>query len=153
VSEKAVVRLTSDNISSKANDVVSILRNYSRKTPCARDELAEQAGLTVGQVSTVIKYMRRCCEKDLEKYIPYYPISSKHGYFFASKWEDFAPCYATLEMWMTSIARKIKPMRDKMIKAGVDWHKYIPDATKEDYENWLENIPEQNKDTSWFLDE
>ena len=151
---KAVFRLTSDNIAQKANEIVSILRTHSPADPCSCPVLMEGTGLTKGQVSTVIKYMRRCAEKDLEKYIPYYPISSKRGYYLPTKWDDFARCYATLEMWIASLTRTIRPMRTKMIKEGVDWRKYIIlSENPEEYSSWLEDIPEQNKETSWFLDQ
>ena len=149
---KTFFSLNSDNIGGKANEIVTVLRNYSRDNPCPRAKLAEETSLTTGQVSTVVKYMRRCSEKDLDKFIPYYPISSKKGYFLPSNWEDFAPCYATLEMWIASMTRTIRPMRDKMIAAGVNWRQLIPEGDGEDYYNWLEDVPEQNKDTSWFLD-
>lgn len=148
----AIFIIDSDNIKVKANEIVTVLRNYSRDKPRPRAELAKATKLTIGQVSRVIKYMRRCSEKDINRFIPYYPISSKRGYFLPARWEDFAPCYATLEMWIASMTRTIRPMRDKMIESGINWRKYIPDKEGEDYASWLEEIPEQNKDTSWFLD-
>ena len=39
-----------------------------------------------------------------------------------------------------------------MVKDGVDWTQYKQDD--EDYSgNYLDEIPETNKDTSWFRDE
>ena len=150
---KSVYVLNSGNIGKATNTTAQILRNYSKDNPCPKQLLAESTGYTVGQVSTIIKYMRRCSEENLEKYIRFYPVSSKRGYFFAESFEDFAPCYATLEKWLASLKRTIEPMRRKMEMEGIDWKAYLPAGEGENIENYLENVEETNKDTSWFLDD
>jgi hypothetical protein len=88
----------------------------------------------------------------LDKFIPFYPVSSKKGYFLPSNSQDFIECYITLEAWVHSLEKTITPMRLKMVKDGVDWTQYKQD--EEDYSgNYLDEIPETNKDTSWFMDE
>jgi hypothetical protein len=153
---KKMFRLDNPDImKQKANDVVSLLKHYTSADPCPADKLAEDSGLTKGQLARVIKYMRRCSESDLERYIAYYPISSKKGYFLPKQWDDFAPCFATLNAWVMSLQRTIEPMKQKMELAGVDWRKYMTAKYCGEYsdelDNWLDSIPEQNKDTSWFL--
>ena len=149
---KTVYILNSSNIGKAANSIAVILKNHTKEDPCPREKLAEDTNLTTGQISTVIKYMRRCSERDLERFIRYYPISSKKGYYLPASFEDFAPCYATLEKWLASLKRTIEPMRKKMEEEGIDWREYLPGDEAEEIENYLDKISETNKDTSWFLD-
>ena len=149
---KTPFTLTPSNIASKANEIVFVLRTHSKDEPCPADVLCEATQLTKGQLSTVIKYMRRCSCENLDKFIPFYPVSSKKGYFLPSNSQDFIECYITLEAWVHSLEKTITPMRLKMVKDGVDWTQYKND--NEDYSgNYLNEILETNKDTSWFMDE
>ena len=143
--------LTSTNISQKANEVVLILRKYNKANPCPMAVLQEETGLTKGQISTVIKYMRRCSSDNLDRFIPYYPISSKKGYFLPSCSQDFIDCYITLALWTCSLVKTIAPMEAKMARDGIDWHDYLPEERQYDI-NYLDEIPEVNKDTAWFMD-
>lgn len=148
---KTPYTLTSKNIGKKANQVVSILRRYDKENPCPANVLQEESGLTKGQVSTVIKYMRRCSSDNLDRYIPYYPISSKKGYFLPSCSQDFVDCYITLALWTCSLVKTIAPMKAKMARDGIDWRDYLPKEREYDI-NYLDEIPETNKDTAWFMD-
>lgn len=151
-------RLTSENIGPKAREVALLLRTHFKDNPIPSLELAEQAHLTKGQLSSVIKYMRRCSHVDLETYIAYFPISSKKGYFYPQKWEDFAPYFYTQVSWANSILKTCAPVEEKMRKEGVDVGKYIKEAQAVrmdefgEYNYLLDDIEEINKDTSWFLD-
>ena len=155
---KDIYELTSENIGRAANECARIISLYSADEPCPRVKLSEETQLTSGQISTVIKYMRRCSEKDLERYIRFYPISCKRGYFFAKSFTEFAPCFVTLTKWHESLKRTIEPMRTKMEKEGIDWRAWIPEKDEETFLNYLQNegasgIDEMNKHTSWFMEE
>ena len=145
--------LDSITIRPLANKVVTILRRYDNDNPCPTQTIKEQTGMTDGQVRKVIKYMRRCSEQDLDRYIPYYPISSKHGYFLPSSWDDFVKCYITLQSWANSLDRTIKPMRRKREREGVDWKSQIEDERHEFDGTYFEELDEINKDTAWYLEE
>lgn len=149
---KNVYVLDSITIRPKANEVVSILRNYSKDNPCPSAKIAEETGLTKGQVSKTIKYMRRCSEQNLDRYIAFYPISSKKGYFFPHSWDDFIECYITLQSWANSLDRTIKPMRKKMEKEGINWKSYIDEEHHEFEGTYFDELDEINKDTAWYLD-
>ena len=145
-------RLTTANIKDFSNKVVGILRNATAPVPKAK--LAEDLELSVGQLSTIIKYMRRCSLEDLEHYIAYYPISSKRGYSLPRNFRDFLPCYYTLYCWSESIKKTIRPMEIKMSQEGIDVMEYAQTA-KDNYEfqeNYLRDLDEINKTTSWFLE-
>ena len=146
-------KITSKNIGEAARDCAYIIRKHSKEDPCPREALAEEVNLTTGQLSTVIKYMRRCSENNLEKYIRFYPISSTRGYFFPKSFEDFAPYYATLAQWASSIVRTIKPTEKAMISVGINWEDYLPKNNPKEVTNYLEDIPEINKHTAWFYEE
>lgn len=147
--------LDSKTMPKKANEVVSVLKDHSGKNPCLGAVLAGKVGLTKPQLARVIKYMRNCSLADLDNFIAYYPISTKKGYFLPERWSDFAPCYVTLEAWISSLSKSIAPMRKKMTQEGIDWKEEVEAKRQEkkDYDNWLDDIPEMNKDTSWFLDD
>jgi hypothetical protein len=147
------VRLTTANIKDFANKMVSILRGA--EAPVSKAQLSEDLGLTIGQLSTVIKYMRRCSLEDLERYIAYYPISSRKGYSLPKNFRDFLPCYYTLYCWSESLKKTIEPMKIKMDKEGIDVLDYAL-SVKDDYEfheNYLRDLDEMNKTTSWFLEQ
>lgn len=148
---RAAYVLNSSNYGQAARTLSHIIMKHDRDNPCPREKLEEDTGYTKGQISSIIKYMRRCSEKDLELYIRWYPISSKKGYFFPKVWNDFAPCYATLEKWLASLKRTIEPMREKMLREGIDWRDYLPKDEDEDIENYLADIPEMGK-SSWFYE-
>lgn len=151
--DKIPFRLTSDTIGKAANQCALIIREGSKEKPVSTNELIEVTGFTKGQISTIIKYMRRSSEQNISKYIRFYPVSSKKGYFFAKNFEEFGPCYATLEKWAASLHRTIQPMREKMQQEGIDWRQFLP--KEEDMQivhNYLDDVAETNKDTSWFLD-
>lgn len=145
--------LDSITIRPKANEIVSILRNHNSAAPCSTAELIDKTGLTKGQVAKTIKYMRRCSEEDLFKFIPYYPISSKKGYYFPAKWDDFVDCYITLQSWANSLDRTIKPMRKIMDATGVDWRSRIDEEKHEFEGTYFDDLDEINKDTAWYLEE
>lgn len=130
--------------------VASLLLGHSKKNPYPRSLLAEDANLTVGQLSRVIKYMRRKSEDNPDVFLKYYPLSSKKGYFLAVDYNDFAKPFATLYQWYRSVRRTIEPLRKKMDSLGIDWKKYLNCDGKK-AEN--DDIEEINGDTSWFLDE
>lgn len=144
-----------DAYKKKANAIISVLRTCDREHPIPRVKLAEAVDLTTGQLSSVIKYMRRCSETDLERYIAYYPISTKKGYFLPGDWHDFMAYYCTFFCWYTSIQRTIEPVRQKMIKEGIDYNALLRSngIPADQYENYLDTIDEQNKDTVWFFEE
>lgn len=147
----AKVRLNTANIKEYANKIVTILKDSEK--PVTKAKLAEEIGLTEGQLSQVIKYMRRCAEMDLERFIPYYPISSKKGYSLPHEYKDFLPCFYTLYMWSKSLERTIEPMKQKMQKEGIDILEYA--NSKDNFEfcdNFLHDLEEINKHTSWFLE-
>lgn len=148
----AKTRLTSTNIKEYANRFIYMLR--SEDGPLAKDEAAEQLNLTAGQMSALVKYMRRCSLADMERYIRYYPISSKKGYTLPKAWEDFLPCFSTLYQWAGSILKTIEPMREKMEKEGINIAEYLKNAGADDLEdtdNYLEGM-RIDKDTSWFYE-
>ena len=151
-------RLTSLNIGTKAREVALILRTHFKDNPISSIKLAEQTSLTRGQLSRVVKYMRRCSLSDLETFIAYYPISSKKGYYYPQSWEDFAPCYFTMVSWASSILKTCAPMEEKMRKENIDIAEHIKEAQANkmdefnEYNYLLDDIEEINKDTSWFLD-
>ena len=151
MSERTPFRLTEEIKNKKANDIVAILRQYSKDNPCPTEVLMDELQLSKGQISTVIKHMRRSSCNNLDRYINYYPISSKRGYFLPSDSSDFVDCYITLALWICSLAKTIKPMEEQMIKKGINWREYIPQDREDDI-NYLDEIPEMNKDTSWFMD-
>ncbi len=153
---KNIYVLKSTNINEAARKCALVIRDYSSDNPCPSKQLAEETQFTDGQIRRIIKYMRRCSEEDLEKYIKYYPISSKKGYYFPESWEQFAPCFVTLTKWHESLRRTIEPMRRKMDEEGIDWTNWIPETDTEQFINYLEEleneIPEINKHTSWFYE-
>jgi len=146
------IRLTTDNIKRYSNKVVDILKTSTG--PVSKAQLCEDLGLSIGQLSTIIKYMRRCSLEDLERYIPYYPISCKRGYTLPRNYRDFLPCYYTLYNWSESLKKTIKPMELKMIQEGIDICAYA-ESVRDDHsfqENYLSDLDEINKTTSWFLE-
>ena len=145
--------LTSKTIGKAANECAMLIKEYSKENPISTDALVENTNFTKGQISTIIKYMRRCSENDLERYIKWYPISSKKGYYFPKSFEEFAPCYATLEKWCASLHRTIEPMRRKMQQEGINWKDYLPEEDSEIVDNYLDEIEEMTKDRAWFYDE
>ena len=145
------MRLTSDEMPNVANTVAALLKNSTKDTPYSRDLLAKNAGLSVGQLSTVIKYMRRCSEENLEKFIKWYPLSCKRGYYLAESWSDLLPCFITLFQWSESLKRTIEPMRIKMDKEGIDWRSLL--FTDMPWDEDDDTVEEINKDTAWFLDD
>lgn len=145
------MRLTSDEMPNVANTVAALLKNSTKDTPYPRDLLAKNAGLSVGQLSTVIKYMRRCSEENLEKFIKWYPLSCKRGYYLAESWSDLLPCFITLFQWSESLKRTIEPMRIKMDKEGIDWRSLL--FTDMPWNEDDDTVEEINKDTAWFLDD
>lgn len=149
---KTTYTLDSITIKPKANELVYILRHHTKSDPCTTAMLMEKTGMTEGQIRKVIQYMRRCSEHDLDKYIPYYPISTKKGYYLPSKWSDFVECYITLQSWANSLNRTVQPMKKKMIKEGVDWRDYIKE-THEFEGSYFDELDEINKDTAWYLEE
>lgn len=156
MADACVFRLTDSNIKEKANQIVLILQDYSKKSPCNKKILVEETSLTTGQISRVIKYMRRCSEKDFSRFIKYYPISSKKGYFLPKSWDDFLDCYISLSSWCESLTRTIQPMKNQLEIAGYDQItiEKIKEAYKNnDIDNYLEDIPEMNKNSSWFTEE
>ena len=152
MSERTPYRLCGKKLVQKANDVVTVLRRYAKDNPCPTEVLMDELNLSKGQVSRVIKYMRRCSSENLDKYIPFYPISSKKGYFLPHDAKDFIECYITLALWTCSLVKTIQPMEAQMIKKGIDWHDYLPQDREDDI-NYLDEIPEMNKDTSWFMND
>lgn len=143
------MRLTSDFMPDVANKVAALLRNSTKDNPYPSEQLAEDSGLTTGQLHTIIKYMRRCSEEDLEKFIRWYPLSCKRGYYLAESWNDLLPCFVTLYQWSESLKRTIEPMRIKMDQEGIDWRSSLFTDLPEDDGT----IEEMNKDTAWFLDD
>lgn len=146
-------KLDSISIRDYANKFVRILR--CADGPISRDDATMLLDLSSGQVSTLVKYMRRCALQDLERYIPYYPISSKQGYTLPHNYKDFLPCFATLYLWSHSLITTIEPMREKMEKEGIDIAAYIHDklvSNSKESDNYLVEIPEMNADSSWFFD-
>ena len=150
---KTIFVLTSGTIGKAANECALIIKQHSKENPVSTAELVEKTQYTEGQISTIIKYMRRCSEKDLSRYIKWYPISSKKGYFFPKTFDEFAPCYATLEKWCASLHRTIAPMREKMEQEGINWKNYLPDEEQDIMENYLDEMEEMTKDKAWFYDE
>lgn len=152
----AVKKITSLNINEYANLTFHALKSA---TPNAvpRKKLADDLGLTPGQLSTVIKYMRRRSEENLDRYIPYYPISSKKGYRLPTSYSDFLPYYSTMYLWAKSILRTIDPAREKMERCGIDISAYFREEHNEEFDgelhNYLDDIKEMNGDTSWFFEE
>lgn len=149
---KTTYVLNSITIRPKANEIVSVLRNYTKAHPCPMATIKEKTGLTDGQVHKVIKYMRRCSEKNFDKFIPYYPISTKKGYYLPAKWSDFVDCYITLQSWANSLNRTVQPMRIKMEKEGIDWIERVKE-THEFEGSYLDELDEINKNTAWYLEE
>lgn len=148
--------LTDENIGKKANEIATILRSFSKESPCSKQVLVEMTSLTTGQVSRVIKYMRRCSEQDFSRFIRFYPVSSKKGYFLPKSWGDFLDCYISLSSWCESLTRTIQPMKQQLELEGYDWEvieRLKANCKKDDIDNYLESIPEMNKDSSWFADE
>ena len=144
-------QLTSKNIGGYARDFVLLMRDYG-DAPVPKKDVCEKLDLTVGQVSSLVKYMRRCAEKDLERFIPYYPISSKQGYKLPHTYRDFLPCFTTLYLWCISLARTIEPMKEKMEREGINVGEYIRETQCDFQDNYIEDLLEMNADTSWFLD-
>ena len=141
----SITRLNSDNIKDYANKVVAILKNAEE--PISKPALSERLGLTPGQVSSVIKYIRRCAEDDFYKYIPYYPISSKRGYSFMRKPNDFLPCYLTLYEWSESVQRTIGPMGRYLEDNGVNIAAELEARRNDpDYDNYLNGVPDMAED-------
>jgi len=154
------VRLDSTNIKEYANRTVTLLRKEA-PNPIPKAKLCKDLGLTIGQGSTLIKYMRRCSLNNFERFIPYYPISSKKGYTLPQSFEDFLPCFATLYLWTKSLSTTIFPMKQKLDELGVDIAKYIKSKGRTDEEdleysdienNYLNDFEEINGDTSWFFE-
>lgn len=147
-----IVRLNSENIKQFSNRFCRILLDATEPVP--KQQISDELGLTIGQMSAVVKYMRRCAESNLERYIKYYPISSKQGYKLPRSWEDFLPCFATLYCWANSIMRTIEPMREKMEKEGIDIAEYMKENGKisDLTDNYLEGMV-IDKDTAWFFEE
>lgn len=146
------VRLNSNNIKDYANKFVYILRDET--SPIPKEKASEELGLTLGQMSALVKYMRRCSLSDM-RYIRYYPISSKKGYTLPREWKDFLPCFATLYQWAGSILKTIEPMREKMESEGINITQYMMLMGADDLEaadNYLEGM-KIDKDTSWFYEE
>lgn len=151
---KTIYTITSKNIGNAAAKVAMTIKGHTKDMPITRTDLVNETKFTSGQLSTIIKYMRRCALNDLERYIKWYPISCKKGYYFAEEWEDFLPCYSTLIQWVTSLNTSIAPMKQKMEKEGIDWRDYIKqNSNNESLINYLDEIPEINGDTSWFYEE
>ena len=148
----AIIQLTNKNIGEYARKFIYLMRD-SNGEPVSKKVVCENLELTVGQVSSLVKYMRRCAENDLERFIPYYPISSKKGYTLPHSYMDFLPCFTTLFLWANSLARTIDPMKRKMRKEGIDIEEYIKETKRELPENYLEDLVEMNADTSWFIEE
>lgn len=141
----SVTRLNSDTIRDYANKVVKILRMSD--APVSKQSLCEQLGLTTGQVSSVMKYMRRCAEQDFYRFIPFYPISSKSGYSFMKKPNDFLPCFLTLEEWSGSVRRTIAPMRRYLEENGVNIEAELEFRRNDpDYGNYLNDVPDMAED-------
>ena len=149
---KVKVRLDSENIKQFSKQFCMML--MSSPDPIPKQKISEDLGLTSGQMSAVVKYMRRCSEANLEKYIRYYPISSKHGYTLPKSWEDFLPCFSTLYCWANSIMRTIDPMREKMEKEGIDIAEYMKQQGKVSdlTDKYLEGMV-IDQETSWFYEE
>ena len=147
----AVVQLTNKNLNDYARQFSMLLQEYGG-SPIAKKTVCEKLGLTTGQVSTLVKYMRRCSEEDLERYIYYYPISSKQGYKLPRNTREFLPCFTTLYLWSKSLERTIEPMKRKMLRDGIDIDAYIKEVKRDIPDNYLEDLVEMNADTSWFLD-
>lgn len=134
----------------RANAIARILKDYDIDNPCSRTELCEMTNLSPGQLSSAIKYMRRCSEEDIEKFIRFYPISSKKGYFFPHKWSDFSAYYVTMLRWSRSLERTIKPCLEKMMKEGVNFDE-IMNEQDDSADNYLHD-PSIDKDSAWFFD-
>jgi hypothetical protein len=156
-------RFTRDSkyFNEKARMVVMYLRDYSKDNPCNSKALAEFVGISESNLHGIIKYMRRCSEEDLEKFISFYPISSKKGYFLPRNWDDFAPYFCTMYSWYNSVKRTIEPAKEKMQKEGIDYKSLLKSKkfegfdSFEDYENYLMHLDDDpiiDKDTAWFLD-
>lgn len=146
----ANVTLTNKNVNEYARKFIYLMLNNDGPVP--KKTICEELGLTVGQVSSLVKYMRRCAEKDLEKFIPYYPISSKQGYKLPHGYNDFLPCFTTLFLWCNSLARTIEPMRRKMLEQGINVDEYIKETKLDFQDNYLDELIEMNADTSWFIE-
>jgi hypothetical protein len=150
--KRATIRLNDDVRKDKANQFVSILKTYTKDNPCPTEVLADETGLTQGQVRAIIKFMRRAPEEDFDKFIKYYPISSKRGYFMANEEhpEDYLPCFVQLYKWCESLKRTIDPMRVKLEESGINLVPYIysGDEAQEDEET----IPSIDKDSAWFME-
>lgn len=143
-------RLNSVNIKEYANKIARIMHHSDKPVP--KDELVKELDLTTGQVSTIIKYMRRCSEEDFIKYIRWYPISSKRGYSFMEKAEDFLPCYMTLYEWSESILRTIDPMRKYLESHGVDIASELIERRREySADNYLIDIPDMAEE-AWHYE-
>ena len=146
------VRLNSQNIKDYANKFVHMLRE--EKDPLPKAKAAEDLGLTIGQMSALVKYMRRCSLSNIETYIRFYPISSKRGYTLPRTWDDFLPCFSTLYQWALSIMKTIDPMRQKMMSEGIDIAEYMFENGQDDLDdadNYLEGM-KIDKNTSWFYE-
>lgn len=141
-------RLSEKNMPQKANEIALILKDKEWHN---RTKLAETVGLTEGQLSVVIKFMRRSSETDLGRYIAFYPISSLRGYKFCKNWEEFAPYYITMRSRAESIMRTIKPVEEKMNIEKINWLEYLPEEMDPiQYSEYLESLPAMGKD-SWFM--
>ena len=150
--QRATIRLNDSVRKDKANQFVAILRTYTKDNPCPTEVLADETGLTQGQVRAIIKFMRRAPEEDFDKFIKYYPISSKRGYFMAREEhpEEYLPCFVQLYKWSESIKRTIDPMRAKLEEAGIDLIPYI--YSDGEIQEDDEEIPSIDKDSAWFME-
>lgn len=129
-------------ISEMAKRVCLVLKNdASRDNPMSGAALADNLGLTRGQLSSVIKYMRRCSLLSFDKFIGWYPVSSKNGYYFAESVEDMIPCFRALYWWSESIAKTILPLKKAIIETGFDIADVIrrDENEEDDFSNYINN--------------
>lgn len=134
-------KLSDDVLKSRANLIYKVLRE-DRERYISSDELKEKTGLTTGQISSVVRFIRQQSLVDYKKFIDYYIVSGRKGYKLPDGIEDYAICYASLRRWASSIMKTIQPMRVVLEESGYDPDRIL---ALSDCDNTIETTP----DGSW----
>ena len=136
-------RLTEEVLQQRANLIYMSLKNSEGEV--SSDQLVKETGLTKGQISSAVRYMRHQSLNDYQRFIKYYFISGRKGYKLPQSIDDYALCYASLRGWANSILNTIRPMERILIEAGFD-----PDRIM----NMMSgnNFIETSADGSWGFD-
>ena len=139
-------KIAGNPIAQVANIAARELRKYDKDNRLPGDEWAKMLHLTRGQLSTVIAYMRECSIADYDKFINWYPLSSKKGYWFGTSIEEVIPCFRALYWWSTTLNKRISPLKEQIQKAGYDIHDVIfhidPDEEHKYEDNYIDHFGE-----------